>query len=72
MSVSILESTVAPVRMVVRQTTGSSAAITPLVTHCSNCPLRDLCLPCGMAGGDVERLDSLMFGRRRVPSGASI
>ena len=72
MSVSILESTVAPVRMVVRQTTGSSAAITPLVTHCSNCHLRDLCLPCGMAGGDVERLDSLMFGRRRVLTGQTL
>lgn len=37
-----------------------------LKTQCSTCHLRELCLPCGMATPDVERLDRLMFTRRKV------
>jgi CRP/FNR family transcriptional regulator, anaerobic regulatory protein len=33
---------------------------------CSTCHLKDLCLPCELAGSDVERLEGLMFGRRKV------
>jgi len=51
-----------------RQTT----PVAPLKTLCSSCHLRDLCLPCGMANPDVERLDSLMFGRRRVLAGQTL
>jgi CRP/FNR family transcriptional regulator len=43
-----------------------------LKTTCSACHLRELCLPCGMTGSDVERLDSLMFSRRRVKAGQVI
>jgi CRP/FNR family transcriptional regulator len=39
---------------------------TPLKTVCSNCHLRDLCLPCGLQGSDIQRLDGLLFGRRRI------
>ncbi|MFC5497025.1 fumarate/nitrate reduction transcriptional regulator Fnr [Caenimonas terrae] len=41
-------------------------------TQCSNCHLRELCLPCGMDGNAVERLDSLKFSRRRVKAGTSL
>ncbi len=44
----------------------SKAAPMPLKTLCSNCHLRDLCLPCGLQGSDVQRLDGLLFGRRRI------
>jgi len=37
--------------------------------QCSTCHLRDLCLPCGLAGNEVQRLDGLMFSRRRVAEG---
>lgn len=41
----------------------------PLMTLCSTCHLKDLCLPHGLTGGDVQRLDGLMFARRRVKEG---
>jgi CRP/FNR family transcriptional regulator len=51
---------------------GGDAAPTPLKTLCSNCHLRDLCLPCGLEGSDVQRLDSLLFGRRRIRTGETL
>ena len=48
------------------------AQVTPLRTPCSSCHLCDLCLPCGMADSDVECLDSLTFGRRKVKAGQTL
>jgi CRP/FNR family transcriptional regulator len=44
----------------------------PLQTQCSSCHLRELCLPGGMAGGDVQLLDRLKFGRRKVQAGQTL
>ena len=65
MSIATLE---APVRIVARQNLGS-APVAPLKTQCSTCHLRDLCLPCGMAGSDVDRL---VFTRRKVKLGQTL
>jgi CRP/FNR family transcriptional regulator len=46
--------------------------VAPIQTQCSTCHLRDLCLPCGLTGSETERLDGLMFGRRRVAAGDSL
>ncbi|WP_372828445.1 helix-turn-helix domain-containing protein [Polaromonas sp.] len=62
----------APISIVPRQAQVHAVPVAPLQTHCSSCHLRDLCLPCGMTGGDVERLDSLMFGRRKVAAGQTL
>ena len=66
----------APVRVLRRPAAtplvGGDAAPTPLKTLCSNCHLRDLCLPCGLGGSDVQRLDSLLFGRRRIRTGETL
>jgi CRP/FNR family transcriptional regulator, anaerobic regulatory protein len=64
----------APVQVVPRARTLSSADAAPaaLKTLCSTCHLKDLCLPCGLTGNDVERLDSLMFARRRVREGQAL
>jgi CRP/FNR family transcriptional regulator len=35
-------------------------------TQCSACHLRDLCLPYGMTGLDLDRLDGMKFARRKV------
>jgi CRP/FNR family transcriptional regulator len=43
-----------------------------LTTFCSTCHLKDICLPCGLPGNDVERLDGLHFGRRRVKAGENL
>jgi CRP/FNR family transcriptional regulator len=50
----------------------TTATLPALKTKCSACHLRELCLPCGMAGSDVERLDALSFSHRRVKAGQVI
>lgn len=44
----------------------------PLATLCSTCHLKDLCLPCGLAGKEVERLDDLKFARRKLKAGQAL
>lgn len=75
-----------PVRVVARRAAAGSpasgsatvrtarpeAAPTPLPTLCSNCHLKDLCLPCGLEEPDLERLDDLHFGRRRIKAGETL
>jgi len=64
---AMLDAVISPVHITRRQ--GPSPAYSEpaaLKTLCSTCHLKDLCLPCGLAGNDVERLDNLMFGRRRI------
>ena len=62
--------TTARAPLVLRQAAPSAeAAPAPLKTLCSTCHLKDLCLPCGLTGSDVERLDDLRFARRRVREG---
>jgi len=66
--------TVAPVQIIAREqrerSTGSEP--TALTTLCSTCHLKDLCLPCGLTGTDVERLDGLKFARRRIREGHAL
>ena len=38
-------------------------------TACSNCNLRELCLPVGLTPSELERLDDLVSTRRRVKRG---
>ena len=66
------EPALAPVRVVPCRSatlessaTGAGCAPAPLRTLCSNCHLKDLCLPCGLSGDDLQRLDGLKFGRKR-------
>ena len=39
---------------------------------CSNCNLRELCLPLGMSRGEIEQLDHLVALRRKVPRGEAL
>ena len=59
-----------PVRFLSRADVAAAPA--QLKTQCSVCHLRDLCLPCGMTGNDVQRLDGLQFGRRKVRLGQAL
>jgi len=52
--------------------TPRAPTVAPLKTLCSACHLKDLCLPCGLAEPDVQRLDGLMFGRRKLAMGESL
>jgi CRP/FNR family transcriptional regulator len=50
----------------------SPVAPAPVASLCSTCHLKDLCLPGGLNGSDVERLDGLKFARRRVKEGEAL
>jgi CRP/FNR family transcriptional regulator len=63
----------APVRFVPRETAlHTPTAPATITTQCSTCHLNDLCLPCGLTGPDVQRLDGLKFARRRVKEGEAL
>ncbi|WP_077561651.1 fumarate/nitrate reduction transcriptional regulator Fnr [Polaromonas sp. C04] len=72
MSLAVLEAPAAPIRFATWQ---APEAMTPAVSskpRCSNCHLRELCLPSGMSSSDVTRLDGLMFTRRKVKSAQTL
>ncbi|MBK6613824.1 fumarate/nitrate reduction transcriptional regulator Fnr [Ottowia sp.] len=39
---------------------------------CSNCNLRELCMPMGLSGTDMGKLDELVTTRRRIPRGSPL
>jgi CRP/FNR family transcriptional regulator len=43
-----------------------------LRTACSTCGLRELCLPVGLSGEELDRLDSLIYLRKSIKRGTSI
>lgn len=36
---------------------------------CANCNMRELCLPSGLAGTDLERIERVVYARRRIRRG---
>jgi CRP/FNR family transcriptional regulator len=49
-----------------------TSSLALIKTACSNCNLRELCLPFGLDDHELERLDSLISNRRRVKKGDSL
>jgi CRP/FNR family transcriptional regulator, anaerobic regulatory protein len=41
-------------------------------TQCSTCNLREVCLPCGLAGSSQELLDGIVYTRRRLKRGETL
>ena len=39
---------------------------------CSNCNLRELCMPMDLSGTDMGKLDELVTTRRRIPRGSPL
>ncbi len=39
---------------------------------CSNCNLRELCMPVGLSSNDLERLDDLVATRRKIKKGTTL
>ena len=72
MSCATLHALPVPVRFATGGSLRSSKPLAPLQTSCTTCHLRELCLPCGLTSTDVTRLDSLMFGRRKVKAGQTL
>ena len=72
MTTATFEAPVRIIRLAPAPATPRAGSVAPLQTQCSTCHLRDLCLPCGLTGSETQRLDGLMFGRRRVAAGESL
>jgi CRP/FNR family transcriptional regulator len=70
MSIATIELPVRTVRMAPHA--AQLPGVSPLKTQCSDCHLRELCLPCGMSGPEIEGLDGLQFSRRRVLEGQTL
>ena len=49
-----------------------SVPAAPTATRCSACHLKDLCLPQGLGSRELQRLDQLMFARKRVREGQAV
>jgi len=62
----------APVHVFPWRQTGDSAPVAPLKTLCSSCHLRDLCLPGGITGSEIQHLDALSFGRRKIKTAQTL
>ncbi len=46
--------------------------LTQLKASCSNCGLCELCLPIGLSADEIERLDQLIYARRKVKCGEDL
>jgi CRP/FNR family transcriptional regulator len=53
-------------------TTSTATHLPDLRTACSACNLRELCLPVGLSGPDLKRLDSLVAQRRQLARGEDL
>ncbi len=51
------------------QTAAKEISLTVIKTACSNCNLRELCLPLGLTPEEMQRLDDLVSTRKRVKRG---
>ena len=49
-----------------------TVAIEPFKLACSNCNLRELCLPVGLLPEELQQLDQLVSKRRSVPRGQAL
>ncbi len=47
-------------------------SIVKVPTKCSSCNLRELCLPCGVSGQDADRVEELVYTRRRLGRGENL
>jgi CRP/FNR family transcriptional regulator len=72
MSIATLEAPFSTIRIIPLSATPRATSTPPLSTQCSTCHLRDLCLPRDLPGEDVQQLDRLSFGRRRVGIGQAL
>lgn len=69
MSTTTLERPDVSIRPTVIDADPPDHAPQPFKPQCSTCHLRELCLPGGMTGSDIERLDAMLLRRRRVRAG---
>ena len=49
-----------------------TVTLSELKRNCSNCNLRDLCMPMGLSNEELVKLDTLVSQRRRIPKGEGL
>jgi len=49
-----------------------AAAAAKFAVTCSSCNLRELCLPAGLSADELERVENVVYARRRVARGESV
>ena len=54
------------------RTTLRPGDVSRMATHCGACNLREVCLPCGMAGSAPDVLDDMVYTRKRVKRGETL
>jgi CRP/FNR family transcriptional regulator len=56
------------------ETTGKVIAITPqtIKVACSNCNLRELCMPMGLSDAELTRIDDVVASRRKIKRGDTL
>src|SRR3954463_2135631 len=72
MTLALAQAPARTIRIAPVPTTVRALPVTALKTQCSGCHLKDICLPCGLSGTEVERLDGLRFARRRIAMGETL
>jgi CRP/FNR family transcriptional regulator len=72
MSIATLEASAPTIRIHAAVAPAGIKPVAALKSVCSNCHLKELCLPCGMEHTDITRLDSMMFSRRRIKAGTNL
>ena len=61
------------IAIVARDGKRSKNDVARMPTHCGACNLREVCLPCGLAGSSAqELLDNLVYTRKRVKRGDTL
>lgn len=69
---AVLDALAPPFDTLARHQARTSAPVLPVRMRCSTCHLGELCLPCGIAISDMQRLDEFKFGRRKVKTGQTL
>lgn len=60
------------IAIAVETTPRASGTPARLRTRCASCNLREVCLPCGLAAGEMLNLDEIVYTRKRVKRGESL
>lgn len=50
----------------------SASTVSRLKVACSNCNLRELCMPIGMTNTELDQLDELVYTRRKIKRGEAL
>ena len=72
--VKVRQSTARPSAAVLPKASGNVIEISPhsIKVACSNCNLRELCMPLGLSPAELDRIDDVVASRRKVKRGATL